>query len=57
MKNVPIWVVMFNTFSKNGEVQLSYNSFTTKKAAENEAKILRANEHKNVKIVKTILAF
>lgn len=56
MKDVSIYVVTFNSFSKNGTLQVSFNSFTTKKKAEEEAKILRANGHANVKVAKTILA-
>ena len=56
MKNISIYVVTFNTLSKNGASQVNLYSFTTKKRAEEEAKILRANGHANVKIAKTILA-
>lgn len=56
MKDISIYVVTFNSFSKNGALQVGFYSFTTKKKAEEEARILRANGHANVKIAKTILA-
>lgn len=56
MKDITVYVITFNSFSKNGALQVGFNSFTTKKKAEEEAKILRANGHCNVKIAKTILA-
>jgi hypothetical protein len=56
MKEIAVYVITFNTFSKNGALQVSFNSFVTKKNAEREAKILRANGHANVKIAKTTLA-
>lgn len=56
MKNINIYVITFNSFSKNGDLQVGVNSFTTKKKAEEEALLLRRNGHYNVKIAKTILA-
>lgn len=56
-KEIAVYVVSFNTWTKDGLAQVGMTSFTTKKAAENEAKIFRANGHKNVKVTKTTLAF
>ena len=57
MKEINIYVITFNTFSKNGPLQVGINSFTTKKKAEKEAKDIRkCGGHYNVKISKTTLA-
>ena len=56
MKEINIYVITFNALSKNGDLQVGLNSFTTKKKAEEEAKILKECGHYNIKITKTILA-
>ena len=51
-----IYIVTFRTYG-TGEFQVSYNVFSKRKDAEQEAKELRSNGHTKVTVVKREVRF